>query len=112
MRTTLNCAWCGTQIGVVDRGSTGESSISHGICPACQSKLLAVIRKKPAPWDGTERRRADDRRLGELRLWSIHDIDDLIIVSGRTWIDGRRRLKVRRAADRAWLADQILSRAS
>ena len=111
MQTTLICAWCGIQLGAIDGGSIGEPNISHGICPACRGELVGAIRKQPASWDGTERRRGDDRRLGERRLWSTYEADDLVIVSGRTWIDGKRRIKVRRVADRTWLADEILARA-
>src|SRR5262249_26707973 len=67
------------------------------------------IHNKAESWDGRERRRVDDRRTRERRRSSTDEADDLIVVSGRTWIDGKRRMKVRRAADRVWLSDLILS---
>ena len=109
MPITLKCAWCGIQIGVRTEELIGETNISHGICPACQGKLAGVMANKPAPWDGTERRRANDRRAGERRHCSVDEVDDLLIVSGRTWVDGKRRIKIRRVADRMWLANGILS---
>jgi len=108
MRITLKCAWCGTQMGVTGDNSVEEPNISHGICPACQGKLLAVIPNKAEAWDGVERRRVDDRRTRERRRAVIDQVDDLIVISRRTWIDGKRRVKVRRTADRVWLADRIL----
>jgi len=109
MRMTLKCAWCGSEIGLVDGNSIAEPGISHGICSGCRSKLLGAIHNKAESWDGRERRRVDDRRTRERRRSSTDEADDLMVVSGRTWIDGKRRMKVRRAADRVWLSDLILS---
>ena len=112
MRITQECAWCGTQIGVIDGRSIDQPAISHGICPECRGKLLGTIPGRAETWDGHERRRVDDRRTHERRRSSINDANELIIVSRRTWIDGKRRIKVRRAVDRVWLAERILRCAS
>jgi hypothetical protein len=109
MTITLKCAWCGIQIGVGNRELTGGTNISHGICPACQGKLLGVKASKPGLWDGIDRRRANDRRVAERRLGSVDDVDDLlVVVNGPTWVDGKRRIKIPRIADRMWLANGIL----
>src|SRR5262249_4936909 len=107
MRITLKCAWCGTQMSGIGEKSVEEPNISHGICPACHGKLLGAIPNRKA-WDGVERRQVVDRRTRERRRSMIDEVDDLIVISRRTWIDGKRRVKVRRTADRVWLADRIL----
>jgi hypothetical protein len=64
-------------------------------------------------WNGEERRSGNDRRELERRRTMEYNVETLLIVDGKTWIDpgGRaQRKRIRRASDREWLARRIIEK--
>ena len=113
MPLTIICAWCGAIVGTKPGEGIQGLSITHGICPTCLAEVK-ISMKKESIWDGTERRKPENRRKGERRKIVRHPVDTLLVVNGVVWVDahdGTRRRAIRRNEDREYLIKLITENA-